>query len=201
MTEPDAFQKSPEFHNFPYGVHAMAVAPELTSAVCAVKFADNEMEHSTSAITSCFCGCATCVCSAQVIRTELAVWSDSVAAAQKAETTKGEQLTMPGDVSSTDVVSSGFSGWGSQASLKPAEVALIGTNNPSTQFHFLRDAITSESLRAEIKSVDAKVTGVASQLTASEARNMQQQIDQLRSDKTNGLLSQILAAVSKTPAA
>lgn len=157
-----------------------------------MQFVQLDLCPMNSTTVSCHCACETCVCGSRV-RTI------SVATEPLAEVEKGEQLPMSGDVSSTDIVSSGFGfGFGGQASLKPAEVALVTSNNPFNSTNFIRDAITHESLRAEIKSVDAKVTGVAAQLTASEARNMQAQIDQLRADKSAGLLAQILAAVSKT---
>ena len=109
---------------------------------------------------------------------------------------------MPGDTSSTDFVSSGFSGFpgsfGGQASLKPAEVALMVNANPLVPTLSIRDSITHESLRAEIKSTNDKVTTLSAQVQASEARRMQAEIDQLRASQTSSVLAQILAAVTKT---
>lgn len=107
---------------------------------------------------------------------------------------------MPGDVSSTDVVTSGFSApWG--GTLSGAGTALIAANNPFNPTNFLRDAITHESLRAEIRSVGGTVGGLSQTVAAMEARNMQAQIDQLRADQSNSLLKQILAAVTKSTVA
>jgi hypothetical protein len=144
---------------------------------------------------ACLASGQTCSCNARA-----SIETTVVAHGQPTETLKEETKNMSGDVSSTDVVSSGFGGpWGGfNGSLRPAEVALVSANNPFNPTNFLRDAITAESLRAEIKGIDAKVTAVTTQLAVSEARHMQQEIDQLQADKTNGLLAQILAAVTKS---
>lgn len=94
---------------------------------------------------------------------------------------------MSGDVSSTDVVSSGFGtpwgfGFGGDrlTSLKPAEVALISTNNPFATNVSIRDSIAHESLRHEIKSNGTQVAEMRLELAREAAARQQAQIDELR---------------------
>lgn len=93
---------------------------------------------------------------------------------------------MSGDTSSTDVVSSGFgTPWGfgfggRDASLKPAEVALIATNNPFSTNVSIRDSIAHESLRHEIKTNGAAVAEMRLELAREASARQQAQIDELR---------------------